>query len=118
MFGFTDEDFKSGLNVIDMLVPEDRDRAKERLKLALTKHIALSGEYTALRKDGTTFPILINSSPIIKNKRVKGLRGFVIDISERKKVENELKKLSRAVEQSPVSIVITDTLGNISLGFK
>lgn len=39
-----------------------------------------------------------------------GLAGMVI---ERYRTEAELLKLSRAVEQSPVSIVITDTHGNI-----
>jgi len=39
-----------------------------------------------------------------------GLAGMVI---ERCRTEAELVKLSRAVEQSPVSIIITDTQGNI-----
>lgn len=36
-----------------------------------------------------------------------------IDISERKQAELQLRKLSRAIEQSPSSIVITDTEGTI-----
>jgi PAS domain S-box-containing protein len=36
-----------------------------------------------------------------------------IDLSERKRAEVELRKLSRAVEQSPVTIVITDVNGLI-----
>jgi PAS domain S-box-containing protein len=35
------------------------------------------------------------------------------DITERRRAEDELRKLSRAVEQSPVSIVITDKAGSI-----
>jgi len=35
------------------------------------------------------------------------------EIDERKRVEGELRKLSRAVEQSPSLIMITDTAGNI-----
>jgi PAS domain S-box-containing protein len=37
----------------------------------------------------------------------------LLDITERKQYEQELTKLTRAVEQSPVSIVITDLEGNI-----
>jgi PAS domain S-box-containing protein len=36
-----------------------------------------------------------------------------LEIKERKQVEEKLRQLSRAVEQSPVSIVITDTTGKI-----
>lgn len=36
-----------------------------------------------------------------------------VDVTERKRAEDELYKLSRAVEQSPVSIVITDIQGTI-----
>jgi nitrogen fixation negative regulator NifL len=41
------------------------------------------------------------------------LEGFVHDISAARRAEEELRKLSRAVEQSPASVVITDLNGNI-----
>jgi PAS domain S-box-containing protein len=42
-----------------------------------------------------------------------GLKGVNIDITEKKQAEKELKKLSQAVEQSPVMTYITDINGNI-----
>jgi two-component system, sensor histidine kinase and response regulator len=39
--------------------------------------------------------------------------GTVQDITERKQAEEQLRKLTKAVEQSPESIVITDVSGNI-----
>ena len=36
-----------------------------------------------------------------------------IEIAERKRMEEELRKLSRAVEQSPSTVIITDIAGNI-----
>jgi len=47
------------------------------------------------------------------NGTVRHLLTSVIDITERKQAENELRKLTLAVEQSPASIVITDLNGNI-----
>ncbi len=41
------------------------------------------------------------------------IRGYIVDITKRKKAEEELKKLSRAVEQSPTSVVITNQDGDI-----
>jgi len=42
-----------------------------------------------------------------------GLSIFFSDITERKATEQRLRQLSRAVEQSPSPVVITDTKGNI-----
>lgn len=39
--------------------------------------------------------------------------GFITDITELKKSQEKIKQLSLAVEQSPVSVVITDTTGAI-----
>jgi PAS domain S-box-containing protein len=44
---------------------------------------------------------------------LRGYRGVNKDITEFKRYEAELRKMSRAVEQSPVTIVITDTQGTI-----
>ncbi|WP_370281005.1 EAL domain-containing protein [Pontibacterium sp.] len=41
------------------------------------------------------------------------LQATVQDISERKSAEERIRTLSQAIEQSPVSVVITDTKGNI-----
>lgn len=39
--------------------------------------------------------------------------GYWIDVTERREAEAELRKLTRAIEQAPVSIVITDLDGTI-----
>ncbi|KKM73223.1 hypothetical protein LCGC14_1412670, partial [marine sediment metagenome] len=41
------------------------------------------------------------------------IEGVIRDITERKMKEDEIHKLSSAIEQSPVSVIITDTKGNI-----
>jgi|GEM_PF-627103 len=43
-----------------------------------------------------------------------GIASVHIDITERRKMEIQLVELSRAVEQSPASVIITDTSGNIT----
>ncbi|MHC4268817.1 MAG: hybrid sensor histidine kinase/response regulator [Planctomycetota bacterium] len=43
----------------------------------------------------------------------KLLRGIMIDITERKIAEDKIRKLSRAVEYSPVTVIITDAKGNV-----
>jgi PAS domain S-box-containing protein len=65
------------------------------------------------RKDGTYFPVEYSSVPIAKNGNISGSVVVFSDITERKKAEEELRKLSSAIEQSQVSVVITDPGGVI-----
>ena len=63
-------------------------------------------------KDGTIIPVEISSSPI-NYQGEKAILSIARDISERKKSEEQIKLLSRSIEQSPVSVVITDPRGVI-----
>jgi PAS domain S-box-containing protein len=89
--GYTVEDFKKGLNVIQFLVPEEQDRAKENIKGLLSGGKYVPDEYKFVRKNGTYFPALITAMPRICNNKVVGLRGFILDISERKKSDEQLE---------------------------
>lgn len=93
MYGYTDEDIRTGVSVADAIAPEDRQRAAasfHRMGVEGT-YPKGSAEYLALRKDGTTFPIAIYSSQILRDGRIIGIRGILIDSTERKKAEDELR---------------------------
>ena len=53
-----------------------------------------------------------------KEGRTIGLVGIGHDITERKQAEDQLRKLSLAVEQSPTSIVITDTGETLNMSIR
>lgn len=66
---------------------------------------------------GKTIWVMTNGVPIINSKgELVGYRGSDSDITERIEREHQLKKLTQAVEQSPVAIVITDINGAIEYG--
>lgn len=75
------------------VVPEDHDRLKENIKKAFVEKGREGGmEYMALRRDGAKFPIVIYSTPMAENNKIKGVRGLIVDISERKAMEEALRK--------------------------
>jgi PAS domain S-box-containing protein len=113
LFMYTKEDFEKGLSVFQMIIPEEHDRARKNMLSVLNGNKYGGMEYTALRHDGTTFPALIHSSIITKNSKPAGLRGLLIDISETKKMEADLKRLALAIDHSSDTIMITDTSGFI-----
>ncbi len=66
------------------------------------------------RKDGTTFPALVQENYLLDSEnKIIGIRTTLQDITLLKKAENELRKFSRVVAQSPASVVITSPDGNI-----
>ena len=100
MFGYTENEITEGFSVFDAIILADRERARNNMIQIIKGENLEAEEYTALRKDGTTFPIMIFSSPIINNNLTTGLRGLVIDITERKNMEDELIKSKEKAEES------------------
>jgi len=90
-FGYGPEDMECGFTVTDVVVPEERQRAIANTLKLLAGEKVPDFEYTAQRKDKSTFSVLVNSSPIIHKEMVMGLRGVVTDITDRKRAEEMLK---------------------------
>jgi len=91
-FGYTQEDIDKGLNVLQLFIPEEAQRIKQNIAKKLRGEEFQDHEYTALRKDGRTFPVFIYSSPIIREGKQVGLRGIVLDITESKRAEEALRE--------------------------
>jgi PAS domain S-box-containing protein len=103
----------------DAVIPEERIRMKENVRNALLgKRQTLYNEYTALRIDGTTFPAIIYAAPMVENTQIIGLRGLIVDISERKVMENALreseKKYRELAEMLPQAVYEHDLKGNLT----
>ena len=92
MFGYTARDLQKGVYALDMLIPQDRKRAWENMPRDGRGGSGGLNEYTALRKDGTTFPVTVHSAPILKAGKHVGLRGFIVDLTEKKTIENQLRQ--------------------------
>ncbi|HRI45942.1 MAG TPA: PAS domain S-box protein [Ignavibacteriaceae bacterium] len=67
-----------------------------------------------IKKDGQLIWVEQRNVPIFDaNNNLIAIEGIARDITESKKAEEELRLLNRAIEQTPVSIVITNEKGNI-----
>ncbi|KKM53085.1 hypothetical protein LCGC14_1554350 [marine sediment metagenome] len=108
--GYTREELLQ-LKAEDIATPRAGARIPANIReLQRTGSIVFESEH--LRKDGTMVPVEI-SSRVVEYGGRQVFQSFVRDITERKRAEDELRKLSRAVEQSPGIAIITDPQGNI-----
>ena len=110
LFGYTQADFDAGLSGLDMLAPECREEAQASLSGRLEGDDPGVIEYTALKKDGSTFPILFHASLVYAEGRPVGVRGIIVDITDRKKDEEALRESERKfrniVESSPLGVFL------------
>jgi PAS domain S-box-containing protein len=117
-FGYSRQDFAEGLNVLQMVSSEQWDEIKENIQKAMSGD-ASGFEYQMLRKDGSTFPAIVHSAPVVRDGRVVGLRGIVVDISELKLMEADLRESEeryRAIfENTGTAMVIIDENTVVSL---
>ncbi len=113
--GYTLKEFAEGFNIFNLIAPQDKEKAIEHFNKTLKNQPSIDNEFTVLRKDGSTFPAIIVANLIIDKERPIGLRGIVIDITERKKAEAALRaseeKFFSMFEQSPAIFEIYDKNG-------
>jgi PAS domain S-box-containing protein len=116
-FGYTREDLEKGVNVFEVFSEADHQRIKENIGKILRGETTGALEYTAKRKDGSTFPVLTYSVPIIHENIPVGLRGVLVDISERKAAEQAtqqaLSLLEATLESTADGLLVIDRAGKI-----
>ncbi|MCP5278213.1 MAG: PAS domain S-box protein [Thiobacillus sp.] len=99
--------------MLECIHPEDRAAYRDHLARA-SEEDKTELECRIIHTDGTTRWIAHHCKPIFAaDGTFLGRRGTNRDITERRIAEDELRKLSLAVAQSPESIVITDPDGCI-----
>jgi PAS domain S-box-containing protein len=98
IMGYSSEELGKGVDILQFVIPEQRKIVLDNMKKALARQQPDPYEYTIVKKDGTTFPALVMTTPIIFEKKVVGLRGTVLDITERESMEKKLGKALSTAE--------------------
>jgi PAS domain S-box-containing protein len=116
IFGYTAEDVRQGLTILETLAPEEHERARANMGRTLRGENTppAGNEYTARRRDGTTFPILIHSAPLYRDGTLAGTRGILIDLSDVKRAETELLFRDRAIASSINGIAFANAVGLVT----
>ncbi len=90
-------------------------RAADEVHRELEQRLAGRGSHFESRHrlaDGSLRDVEVFGSRIVVGER-DVRHDIIVDITARKRAENELRKLSRAIEQTPASVVVTDPTGKI-----
>jgi PAS domain S-box-containing protein len=93
IFGYPEDYPVLGKSSLDFYTPESRIKAVENIRQRVTGSLTTeNNEYRMIRKDGSTFPALVYSNPIMKEGKPVGLRGIIVNITEIKQAEEKVNE--------------------------
>jgi PAS domain S-box-containing protein len=98
-FGYEADDVASGLNIFDIVAEADRTKVAGAIRDILNEQDRAEFEFTARRKDESTFPALAYADPVLRDGQVAGIRGIAVDITELKRYQQELEAAKGDLEK-------------------
>jgi len=116
-WGYSPDEFGRGVNAFDLVAPEDRHLARQNAARVFAGEQP-HAEYRGLRKDGSRFWMSVTSTRTMKEGRPAGLRGLVVDITERKQAEEAIRhseeRYRSLVQNAVFGIYRTDAAGRFA----
>ncbi|WP_297089565.1 PAS domain S-box protein [uncultured Draconibacterium sp.] len=113
LFGYHPKELTNGtVRYDDLIHPDDKKYVWNTIQDSIAEKKSYELEYRIKTKNDTEKWVWERGKAIYNDKEIL-LEGFISDITRRKTLERANEMLSKAIESSPASIVITDADGNI-----
>ncbi len=102
-----------GKSVLDFIHQDSKDSIIQRMKdVLLDNNASATVEERFVNFAGEAVDAEIKAIPTIYDHKI-AVQVILHDVTDRKRTQEKIQQLSQAVEQSPVTIVITNTKGEI-----
>jgi PAS domain S-box-containing protein len=117
-FGFSREDFASGINVLQFVPPHMVNKIQTDIYNIFHGDYGNPVVYEFCRMDKSKLHALINSAPITKNGVNTGVRSCIIDITETVEAEEQLRiseaRFQTIYNESPIGIALFNDDGTLA----
>ncbi len=114
--GYDLNDFMSGqIKIIDLYHPDERAMILNEVLQAAQEKRAYHLVHRMRRRDDSWLWVESVGKPVLDHEDPEQayIVGFLLDITQRKQMQDRLRKLSEIVQHSPASVVVTDVDGKI-----
>ncbi|NLI78387.1 MAG: PAS domain S-box protein [Candidatus Riflebacteria bacterium] len=114
--GYTEETIR-GLPALDLIAPEDRERCRSNIVTIMGGADLGFSSYMFRCRDGRTYPVLIHSSPLRRRGRLAGIRGVILDDTERWRLQRKLQEQEARwrvmLDAQPDAVLLVDPAGRV-----
>ena len=93
LLGYSESELVGHLSPLDLIVSEQRDMVREKIRQRAAGEPGTPYELTGVRKDGSTLPVMILGSPTTFEGRPASV-GTLLDISAQKEAEMRVRELA------------------------
>jgi len=116
--GYSQADIAAGVRVMDVIHPDDREKAAKRIGRLLGGEKLESAEYRLLKKDGSEVMALLNSSPIYRDGQFVGIRSSVTDVTELRRLQKQLQQAQKMEAVGTLAGGIAHDFNNLLMGIQ
>ncbi|MBD3168962.1 MAG: PAS domain S-box protein [candidate division Zixibacteria bacterium] len=111
--GYTQEDIDAGLNVLELFEGDEKNTIASKLKESISGKGVGGIEYHMVKKDGSIANVIIYGNPILRKGKPLGLRGIVVDITEKKNLQDFIERAKRLETAGRVASQIAHDFNNL-----
>ena len=111
---YSKEDFEAGISAFQILTAVNKSDVHEKFHSILEGEKLEGYEFFARTKSGRKFPVDIHSAPVMHSGRSVGIRGIIIDLTEKKRVEEEQRKLESQLQRAQKMEVLGTMAGGVA----
>ena len=111
--GYSIEDIAQGFDVLSIVDTADRPVIRETFERSLQGEEVHPLQFSLIKKDREELPVIMYTSPIIRENEYAGIRGIIVDISDQKRLETALATTNRKLNLMN-SVTRHDVLNNIT----
>ena len=117
-FGYTKEQVEGGMTLYDFLSPSKHEEIRESIGRAVIDEPSEWTELPGLRRDGSTLPVSVRASLIVREGVPVGIRGIALNVTEQRRAEQKLRESERRIRELtdalPVVVYEADETGRIT----
>ena len=114
LLGYSQEELERGISAPQILADGQKNTDDKPVVSILGDRRLEGYECLARTRDGHTFPIAVHSEPILQSGRFVGVRGIIIDLTEKKRAEQEQKKLETRLQRAQKMEVLGTMAGGVA----